>query len=80
MRRDFREVDPRSAKVLLVEAVDRVLAGFAPSLSGKAALLLEGLGVTPLLKPDGGRGDRQEGRASTSSSLAASESGSRRAP
>jgi NADH dehydrogenase len=49
MRRDFRDVDPRSAKVLLVEAVDRVLAGFAPTLSGKAARLLEELGVTPLL-------------------------------
>jgi NADH:ubiquinone reductase (H+-translocating) len=46
---EFRHVDPRSARILLVEAVDRVLAGFAPSLSAKAAGLLEELGVTPLV-------------------------------
>ena len=49
MRRDFRKVDPRSARILLVEAGDRVLAGFAPTLSGKAVRLLEELGVTPLV-------------------------------
>jgi NADH:ubiquinone reductase (H+-translocating) len=49
MRREFRDVDPGSARIVLVEAVDRVLAGFAPTLSGKAARLLEELGVTPLL-------------------------------
>jgi NADH:quinone reductase (non-electrogenic) len=49
MRRDFREIDPTRARIVLVEAGDRVLATFAPSLSGKAARLLEKLGVTPLV-------------------------------
>jgi NADH dehydrogenase len=43
---DFREIDPRSAKILLIEAADRVLGGFPPSLSMKAARSLERLGVT----------------------------------
>jgi len=43
---DFREIDPRSAKILLIEAADRVLGGFPPSLSTKAARSLERLGVT----------------------------------
>ena len=30
---DYREIDPRSARILLVEAGPRVLAGFDPSLS-----------------------------------------------
>jgi NADH dehydrogenase len=48
LRRDFRAVDTRAARVLLVEAADRVLPGFPPSLSRKAARQLEQLGVTPL--------------------------------
>jgi NADH:ubiquinone reductase (H+-translocating) len=46
---DFREIDTRSARILLVETGPRVLASFAPSLSEKAATLLEQLGVTPLV-------------------------------
>jgi NADH:ubiquinone reductase (H+-translocating) len=49
LRRDFRAADPRTARVLLVEAGERVLAGFPESLSRKAARDLEHLGVTPLL-------------------------------
>jgi NADH dehydrogenase len=48
LRRDFRSVDTRTARVLLVEAADRVLPGFPESLSRKAARSLEQLGVTPL--------------------------------
>jgi NADH dehydrogenase len=48
LRRDFRAVDPRSGRVLLVEASDRVLPGFPPSLSAKARAALERLGVTVL--------------------------------
>ena len=44
---DYREIDPRSARILLIEAGPRVLSAFDPSLSGKAARLLEELGVTP---------------------------------
>ena len=42
-------MDPRAARVLLVETADRVLTTFPPSLSAKAAASLETLGVTPLL-------------------------------
>jgi NADH dehydrogenase len=49
LRRDFRAVDPRAGRILLVEAADRVLTSFAPSLSGRAARSLERLGVTPML-------------------------------
>jgi NADH dehydrogenase len=49
LRRDFRAIDPRGGRVLLVEADDRVLTGFPPSLSRKAARSLEHLEVTPLV-------------------------------
>jgi NADH dehydrogenase len=49
LRRDFRTVDPEAAQVLLVEAADRVLTAFPPSLSAKATESLERLGVTPLV-------------------------------
>src|SRR3954447_5121537 len=49
LRRDFRSIDTRDARVLLVEAADRVLTAFPPSLSAKAAKSLEHLGVTPLV-------------------------------
>jgi NADH dehydrogenase len=48
LRRDFRRVDTRSARVLLVETADRILTSFPPSLSHKAERALEHLGVTPL--------------------------------
>ena len=48
LRRDFRNVDPRSARILLVEAADRVLTTFPPSLSAKAERSLRRLGVTVL--------------------------------
>jgi NADH dehydrogenase len=47
---DFRTAETRAAKVLLVEAAERVLTGFPASLSARAARALETLGVTPLLK------------------------------
>jgi NADH:ubiquinone reductase (H+-translocating) len=46
VRNDFHQIDPRSAKILLIEAADRVLGEFPPSLSAKAARSLERLGVT----------------------------------
>ncbi len=48
LRRDFRVIDPRQARILLVEAADRVLTGFPPSLSAKAERSLQRLGVTVL--------------------------------
>jgi len=44
--RDFRDIDPAQATVLLVEAAGRVLPAFPPDLSAKAARQLEALGVT----------------------------------
>jgi NADH dehydrogenase len=46
---DFRAIDPREGRVLLVEAADRVLTSFPASLSAKAARSLSRLGVTPLV-------------------------------
>jgi NADH dehydrogenase len=48
LRHDFRVIDPRTARILLVEAADRVLLTFPPSLSAKAAQSLQKLGVTVL--------------------------------
>jgi NADH dehydrogenase len=48
LRGDFRRIDPRTARILLVEAADRVLTTFPSSLSAKAARSLEKLGVTVL--------------------------------
>jgi NADH:ubiquinone reductase (H+-translocating) len=49
LSRDFRSVNPRAGRVLLVEASDRVLTSFPPSLSAKAARSLERIGVTVLV-------------------------------
>ena len=50
LRRDFRAIDPGDARILLVEAYERVLPGFPPSLSRKAGKALEEIGVTPLVQ------------------------------
>jgi NADH:quinone reductase (non-electrogenic) len=49
LRHEFRAIDPGTARILLVEAADRVLTSFPPSLSAKAARALERIGVTPLV-------------------------------
>lgn len=43
--RDFRHIDTRQARVVLIEAGSRVLAGFTEDLSAYAQRSLEGLGV-----------------------------------
>jgi NADH:quinone reductase (non-electrogenic) len=48
LRHDFRAIDPSSARILLVEALDRVLTSFPPKLSARAERSLERLGVTVL--------------------------------
>jgi NADH dehydrogenase len=45
LRHDFREIDPRDAKVMLIEAADRVLPPYTPKLSGRAERSLQRLGV-----------------------------------
>ena len=46
---DFRAIDPRIGRVLLVETEDRVLPSFPARLSGRAAESLEELGVMTLV-------------------------------
>jgi NADH dehydrogenase len=48
LRHDFRSIDPTRARILLVEAADRVLTSFPPKLSAKAERSLRKLGVTVL--------------------------------
>lgn len=47
--RDFRAIDPRQGRVLLIEQADRVLTAFPERLSHSAERALEQLGVTPML-------------------------------
>jgi NADH dehydrogenase len=42
---DFRSIDPREARIVLIEAGPRLLPAFLPSSSGKAAETLRRLGV-----------------------------------
>ena len=46
LRGEFRRIDPHSARVVLVEAAERILTAYPPDLSKKAQLQLERLGVT----------------------------------
>jgi NADH dehydrogenase len=46
LRSNFRTFDPASARILLLEAADRVLPPYPPTLSAKAARYLARLGVT----------------------------------
>ena len=46
LRGEFRRIDPRRARVVLVEGSDRILRAYPPDLSEKAQLQLERLGVT----------------------------------
>src|SRR5216684_6210992 len=59
LRHDFRNIDPREARIVLVEAGPRVLPAFPPALSQAAHKSLERLGVeirlgTPVTQCDEG--------------------------
>jgi NADH dehydrogenase len=45
LKRDFRHIDPRRARVLLLEAGPTILASFPPDMSDSAQQQLEALGV-----------------------------------
>ena len=45
LKDDFRNIDPRAAKVLLVEALDKILPAFTPDMSKRAIKDLEEIGV-----------------------------------
>jgi len=46
MKRDFRQIDPPAARVILLDAGERVVAGFSERTSARAAKQLADLGVT----------------------------------
>ncbi len=46
---DFRRIDPKAARIILIEAGDRVLPSFAPHLSEKARIFLERMGVEVMM-------------------------------
>ena len=46
LRNDFRSIDPRDARIILVEALERVLPPYPPDRSASAKRQLERLGVT----------------------------------
>ena len=50
LRRDFRSIDPRDARIILVEAMDRVLPTYPVDRSASAKKQLERLGVQVRLK------------------------------
>jgi len=45
LRRDFRRIDPRATRIILLEGTDRVLPPYPPILSHRARRSLERLGV-----------------------------------
>ncbi len=45
LRHDFRAIDPAAARIVLVDAADRVLPAYVPELSNRARRSLERLGV-----------------------------------
>jgi NADH dehydrogenase len=46
LRHDFRDIDPSTAHIILVEGTDRILPTYPPILSVKARQMVERLGVT----------------------------------
>ena len=49
LRNDFRNIDPSTTTILLIEGGERIIPSFDPTLAKKAAETLEALGVTILL-------------------------------
>jgi NADH dehydrogenase len=49
LRKDFRAINSGEARIVLIEAADRLLPNFAPKLSGKTDRSLRQLGVTPMV-------------------------------
>ena len=73
LKRDFRQINPRDATVMLIEAGPRILASYPPELSERAVTELRRLGVEVRTDHDGD-GHRASGRCRRANSP------SRRAP
>ncbi|MPZ56115.1 MAG: NAD(P)-binding protein [Rhizobiales bacterium] len=50
LAKDFRRIDPKAARIMLIEAGDRLLPALAPELSAYAHRALERLGVEVVLR------------------------------
>jgi NADH dehydrogenase len=50
LKRDFRSIDPRETRIILIEAMDRILPTYPPSRSASAKRQLERLGVVVRLR------------------------------
>ncbi len=65
--RDFRRIDPRDARILLLEGTHRILPALAPELSAYAGRALRGLGVEvrtdTMVEDIDGEGVRVAGRS-----------------
>ena len=67
LRRDFRNIDPRTARILLVEALDRVLPTFPETLSAKAEALAREARRDGAARPNSRRHGRRDGDGRTTS-------------
>ena len=45
LKHDFRNIDPSKARILLIEATDRILPSYPPELAYQAEIALNKLGV-----------------------------------
>ncbi len=63
MRHDFRHINPRKSRVLLIESSPRVLAAYPEDLSAKAEAALTRLGVEVHTKHSGHRNRPRLGRS-----------------
>jgi NADH dehydrogenase len=50
LKNDFRRINPKDARIILMEGGDRVLASYPPDLSEKAEMLVKRLGVEVMKK------------------------------
>ena len=92
LKRDFRTIDTREARIILVEAADRVLPAYPADLSSKAAAALQRLGVdlrtrrpgdgrcSPTALPSGSRELTATSQPASCSGLRASRRRRSRAP
>jgi NADH dehydrogenase len=78
LRGEFRRIDPKQSRVVLIEGADRILGTFVPMLSQRAAEQLARLGVDVRtgcrvtgIDADGVTYDARNGEATTSHRLAA---------
>lgn len=73
LKRDFRAIDPADARIILVEAMDRILPTYPPDRSASAKKQLERLGVTVRLGTTVTHVDDQTVRVRPSADRAAPE-------